>query len=88
MFDGLEIRNIQLYYFFVLRFDQLYDIITKEGVWNYMEKIKVDRINELARLSKSRALNDEEKREQAALREEYINEVRRTLRPELFKEEK
>jgi uncharacterized protein YnzC (UPF0291/DUF896 family) len=53
-----------------------------------MEKIKVDRINELARLSKSRALNDEEKREQAALREEYINEVRRTLRPELFKEEK
>lgn len=53
-----------------------------------MEKVKVDRINELARLSKTRTLTDEEKSEQAALREEYINEVRRTLRPELFKEDK
>ena len=53
-----------------------------------MEKAKVDRINELGRLSKMRALTDEEKREQTALREEYIQEVRRTLRPELYKEEK
>lgn len=45
-----------------------------------MEKIKVDRINELARLSKERALTDEEKSEQAALRAEYIAEVRATLR--------
>jgi uncharacterized protein YnzC (UPF0291/DUF896 family) len=45
-----------------------------------MEKIKVDRINELARLSKERELTDTEKNEQKALREEYIAEVRKTLR--------
>ncbi len=45
-----------------------------------MEKIKVDRINELARLSKERALTEEEKSEQTALRAEYIAEVRATLR--------
>ena len=41
-----------------------------------MEKIKVDRINELARLSKERALTDEEKAEQHALRMEYVAEIR------------
>ena len=41
-----------------------------------MEKVKLNRINELARLSQERALNDEEKAEQAALRQEYINEIR------------
>lgn len=45
-----------------------------------MDKIKVERINELARLSKARALTDEEKKEQKALREEYLQEVRRQLR--------
>lgn len=45
-----------------------------------MEKVKVDRINELARLSKTRPLTDEEKAEQAALRAEYIAEVRAALR--------
>ena len=45
-----------------------------------MEKIKVDRINELGRLSKQRELTDEEKAEQKALREEYLNEVRQALR--------
>ncbi len=45
-----------------------------------MEKSKVDRINELARLSKERELTDAEKAEQAALRAEYISEFRRTLR--------
>ena len=45
-----------------------------------MEKIKVDRINELARLSKTRELTDEEKAEQKALREEYIIAYRASLR--------
>ena len=45
-----------------------------------MEKQKVDRINELARLAKERALTDEERAEQKALRDEYIAEVRKTLR--------
>jgi len=45
-----------------------------------MEKIKVDRINELGRLSKTRPLTDEEREEQKALREEYIKEVRAALK--------
>ena len=45
-----------------------------------MDKVKIDRINELARISKERELTEEEKNEQAALRKEYIEEFRRTLR--------
>ena len=45
-----------------------------------MEKQKIDRINELGRLMKSRELTEEEKAEQKALREEYIKEVRAALR--------
>ena len=41
-----------------------------------MEKEKIARINELAHLSKERPLTDEEKAEQAALRAEYIAEIR------------
>lgn len=41
-----------------------------------MDKEKLNRINELARLSKERALTEEEKSEQAELRQEYINEIR------------
>ena len=45
-----------------------------------MEKAKVDRITELARLSKERELTEEEKAEQKALREEYLADFRKTLR--------
>ena len=45
-----------------------------------MDKIKVDRINELARLSKTRPLTEEEKTEQKNLREEYLAEVRKALK--------
>lgn len=45
-----------------------------------MDKVKVERINELARLAKSRPLTDEEKAEQTALRAEYMAEVRAQLR--------
>ena len=41
-----------------------------------MEKEKVARINELAHLSKERPLTDAEKTEQAALRAEYVAEIR------------
>ncbi|MBQ8339891.1 MAG: DUF896 domain-containing protein [Clostridia bacterium] len=41
-----------------------------------MEKEKVARINELAHLAKERQLTDAEKEEQAALRREYIGEIR------------
>ena len=44
-----------------------------------MEEEKIDRINELGRLMKQRALTEEEKAEQAALRAEYIAEVRKNL---------
>jgi uncharacterized protein YnzC (UPF0291/DUF896 family) len=41
-----------------------------------MEKQKVERINELARKSKVQELTEDEKKEQAALRQEYIQEIR------------
>ncbi len=41
-----------------------------------MEKEKVARINELAHLSKERELTEAEKAEQAALRAEYVAEIR------------
>lgn len=41
-----------------------------------MEKKKVARINELARKSKETELTEDEKKEQATLRQEYINEIR------------
>ncbi len=41
-----------------------------------MEKQKLDRINELARKAKTEELSETEKAEQAALRQEYLNEIR------------
>ena len=41
-----------------------------------MEKVKLDRINELARKSKAEGLTDTEKEEQKALRVEYLAEFR------------
>ncbi len=41
-----------------------------------MEKAKLDRINELARKSKETTLTEDELAEQAALRKEYIQEIR------------
>ena len=50
-----------------------------------MEKSKVDRINELARIAKTRELDGNEKNEQRALREEYLAEVRASLRGKVDK---
>lgn len=47
-----------------------------------MERAKIDRINELARLAKERELTEEEQTERAALRAEYIAYVRSQLRGE------
>lgn len=44
-----------------------------------MVKEKIDRINYLAAESKVRALTEEEKTEQAALRQEYLAEIRASL---------
>ncbi|MBE5927332.1 MAG: DUF896 domain-containing protein [Lachnospiraceae bacterium] len=48
-----------------------------------MEQNKLDRINELARKSKSIGLTDEEKEEQAVLRKEYVQLVHNNLRGQL-----
>lgn len=48
-----------------------------------MEQNKLDRINELARKSKSVGLTDEEKEEQAILRKEYVQLVHNNLRGQL-----
>ena len=45
-----------------------------------MDKIKIDRINELGRLSKQRELTEDEKKEQKKLREEYLEQFRRGLK--------
>ncbi len=49
-----------------------------------MEQAKIDRINELARKSKTpEGLTEEERREQAVLRAEYIATVKRSLTAQL-----
>ena len=45
-----------------------------------MDKIKIDRINELGRIAKTRELTAAETEERRLLREEYMAEVRRQLR--------
>ncbi len=42
-----------------------------------MDQTRLDRINELARLSRQRELSDAEKKEQKILRNEYIAEWKR-----------
>lgn len=44
-----------------------------------MNQTKIDRINELAKKSKTTQLTPEEKKEQAALRSEYIASVKANL---------
>ena len=44
---------------------------------------KIQRINELYRLSKERGLTDQEKDEQAKLRKDYIDSVKNGLRQQL-----
>ncbi len=53
------------------------DLLYKRRV--KMEKEKIDRINYLARKSREQGLDDTEKAEQAALREEYILEFRASM---------
>ena len=48
-----------------------------------MSGLNLDRINELARKSKTIGLTDEEKEEQRILRANYIAAVRRSLRGQL-----
>lgn len=48
-----------------------------------MNQEKIDRINELARKSKAEGLTENEKKEQAMLRQEFIAAVRRNLRGQL-----
>ncbi|HPJ03163.1 MAG TPA: DUF896 domain-containing protein [Candidatus Limiplasma sp.] len=44
-----------------------------------MDKAKIDRINELARIKKERGLSAEELNEQTALRREYIDEFKQNV---------
>ncbi len=53
-----------------------------------MDKKKIDRINELGRISKQRELTDTERSEQKLLREEYIKFFRSSLRAEVKKDTK
>ena len=48
-----------------------------------MDNIMIDRINTLAHKAKSVGLTEEEKKEQAALRKEYIANIRMNLKTQL-----
>ena len=48
-----------------------------------MDQKKIDRINELARKSRTQALTQQEKEEQARLRQEYVAAIRGSLRNNL-----
>lgn len=48
-----------------------------------MEQSRIDRINELARLSRERELTEDEKAEQARLRKEYVAAFRASLTAQL-----
>uniref|UniRef100_UPI004056357F DUF896 domain-containing protein n=1 Tax=Agathobacter sp. TaxID=2021311 RepID=UPI004056357F len=48
-----------------------------------MLEVKIKRINELYRKSKAEGLTEEEKKEQALLRQEYIANVRKNLKAQL-----
>lgn len=48
-----------------------------------MDNVKIDRINTLAHKAKSVGLTEEEKKEQAELRQEYLAAVRKNLRVQL-----
>jgi uncharacterized protein YnzC (UPF0291/DUF896 family) len=52
-----------------------------------MDKAKIDRINELGRIAKTRELTESEAEERRVLREEYIKFFRAGLRGELNKQE-
>lgn len=45
-----------------------------------MDKKKIDRISELSRKERAQGLTPEEKEEQAVLRREYIDAMRRNMR--------
>lgn len=48
-----------------------------------MDKVKIERINFLAKKSRESGLSDEEKKEQDALRKEYIASIRANFRQTL-----
>ena len=48
-----------------------------------MDNLKIDRINELYHKSQSVGLTEEEKKEQAELRKEYIEAIRKNMRSTL-----
>lgn len=48
-----------------------------------MKKEKIERINYLAKKSKSEGLSEDEKNEQQALRKEYLESVRRNFKAQL-----
>lgn len=54
-----------------------------EGLYIVLSKEKINRINTLARLSKTRELTESEKKEQAMLREEYLKNFRKSFRKQL-----
>ena len=59
------------------------DSYVKESEIIMMDNVKIDRINTLAHKAKSVGLTEEEKKEQAELRQEYLAAVRKNLKAQL-----
>lgn len=67
-----------------MHFAILYNLHKKTEVRSdKMDQNRINRINELARKSKTVGLTPEEKQEQQRLRNEYINEFRNSLKSTL-----
>ena len=61
---------------------RVYPVLTKTERQK-MEKVKLDRINELAHKSKAEGLTEAEKEEQRILRQEFLAEIRADLKASL-----
>lgn len=62
---------------------RIYYIISHSERYENMEKVNIDRINELARIAKERELTPEETAERTKLRQAYLANFRAAFRQQL-----
>jgi len=76
--------NFSSYSFLFFKNDMILYTLTYNGKGDsFMNQEKIDRINELARKSKAVSLTQDELKEQARLRREYIDAYKASLRSQI-----